>query len=198
MLGSLLRLFNVNLTPLLVSAGVVGFAIGFGAQNFIRDVLSGLTLLFEKNIRVGDYVEIAGSLGYIEEIGLRITKIRDISGQLHILFNGNITTVKNFTRGKVTVFIDIFLQKKEDVPQGKSLLQSLLEDYFCHHQLGKNEIKVSLLNTKSPQLILRAVFTVAPIFQNLITQQVAPRLKEVFSEQNISLSSNRVDVTFRM
>ncbi|MBE0478617.1 mechanosensitive ion channel [Candidatus Aerophobetes bacterium] len=197
-LGFLFRLFNVNLTPLLVSAGVVGFAIGFGAQNFIRDVLSGITLLFERNIHVGDYVEIAGSTGYIEEIGLRTTKIRDMSGQLHILFNGSITTVKNFTRGKVTVFVDVFLQKQEDTPRGQSLLRDVLEDYFRYHQLDEGEIQVSVLETKSPQVVVRAMFTMTPAFQSFVTQQMAPRLKEVFSEQNISLSSNRVDVTFRM
>lgn len=197
-LGFLFRVFKINLTPLLVSAGVLGFTIGFGAQSFIRDCLSGLTLLFEKNLSVGDYVEIAGSTGVIEEIGVRTTKIRDVSGQLHILFNGNITLVKNFVSRAVGVALDVFLQKKEDTLKGKKILHDSLEDYLKNYRLGESEIKVSDLQMRSPQTVIRAEFDIIPLFKDLVSQQVAPRLKEVFFDQAIPLSGNRIDTNFHL
>lgn len=197
-LGFLLRVFNINLTPLLVSAGVVGFTIGFGAQSFVRDCLSGLTLLFEKNLSVGDCVEIAGSAGVIEEIGIRTTKIRDLSGQLHILFNGNITLVKNFTTQAVRVALDVFLQKKEDIIRAKKILHDSLEDYVKNYRLGGSEITVSELQMRSPQTVIRAELDIIPLFKGLVSQQVAPRLKEVFFEQAIPLSGNRIDTNFHL
>lgn len=197
-LGFLFRVFNINLTPLLVSAGVVGFTVGFGAQSFIRDCLSGLTLLFEKNLSVGDCVEIGGSAGVIEEIGIRTTKIRDLSGQLHILFNGNITLVKNFTTQAVRVTLDVFLQKKEDIIRAKKILHDSLEDYVKNYRLGGSEITVSELQMRSPQTVIRAEFDIIPLFKDLVSQQVAPRLKEVFFEQAIPLSGNRIDANFHL
>ncbi len=194
-LGFLFKVFNLNLTPLLVSAGVVGFAVGFGAQSFIKDLISGITFLFEKNFSVGNYVEVGDAVGIIEDIGIRTTKIRDISGRLHILFNGNISTIKSFTAGSVKVILDVFLKKKEDVASGSKILRDLLEDYFHNVRLGVGEIAVSTLQMRSPQTAIRAEFSIIPLYQNFLFEKIVPRLREVFSEQGILLSTDRVDAT---
>ena len=194
-LGFLFKVFNLNLTPLLVSAGVVGFAVGFGAQSFIKDLISGITFLFEKNFSVGNYVEVGDAVGLIEDIGIRTTKIRDISGRLHILFNGNITTIKSFTAGSVKVILDVFLKKKEDVSPGSKILRDLLEDYFHNFRLGVGEIAVSTLQMRSPQTAIRAEFSIIPLYQNFLFEKIVPHLKEIFSEQGILLSADRIDAT---
>jgi len=195
-LGFIFHVFNIDLTPLLVSAGVVGFAIGFGAQSIIKDFIAGMSLLFEKHLSVGDYVDIGGSVGVVEEIGIRTTKIRDTTGGLHIIFNGNIKLVKNYTQGNLKVKLDVFLQKKEDIPRVKKLLNEYLNDAFNYHDFRKTNIKLTSLALQSPQIIVRAEFDILPLNQQLLSQLIVPRIKELFAEQNIPLSSGRIDISY--
>lgn len=195
-LGFIFHVFNIDLTPLLVSAGVVGFAIGFGAQSIIKDFIAGMSLLFEKHLSVGDYVDIGGSVGVVEEIGIRTTKIRDTTGGLHIIFNGNIRLVKNYTQGNLKVKLDVFLQKKEDIPRVKKLLNEYLNDAFNYHDFRKTNIKLTSLALQSPQIIVRAEFDILPLNQQLLSQLIVPRIKELFAEQNIPLSSGRIDISY--
>ena len=195
-LGFIFHVFNIDLTPLLVSAGVVGFAIGFGAQSIIKDFIAGMSLLFEKHLSVGDYVDIGGSVGVVEEIGIRTTKIRDATGGLHIIFNGNIRLVKNYTQGNLKVKLDVFLQKKEDIPRVKKLLNEYLNDAFNYHDFRKTNIKLTSLALQSPQIIVRAEFDILPLNQQLLSQLIVPRIKELFAEQNIPLSSGRIDISY--
>lgn len=195
-LGFIFHVFNIDLTPLLVSAGVVGFAIGFGAQSIIKDFIAGMSLLFEKHLSVGDYVDIGGSVGVVEEIGIRTTKIRDTTGGLHIIFNGNIRLVKNYTQANLKVKLDVFLQKKEDIPRVKKLLNEYLNDAFNYHDFRKTNIKLTSLALQSPQIIVRAEFDILPLNQQLLSQLIVPRIKELFAEQNIPLSSGRIDISY--
>jgi len=195
-LGFIFHVFNIDLTPLLVSAGVVGFAIGFGAQSIIKDFIAGMSLLFEKHLSVGDYVDIGGSVGVVEEIGIRTTKIRDTTGGLHIIFNGNIRLVKNYTQANLKVKLDVFLQKKEDTPRAKKLLNEYLNDAFDYHDFRKTNIKLTPLALQSPQIIVRAEFDILPLNQQLLSQLIVPRIKELFAEQNIPLSSGRIDISY--
>ena len=195
-LGFIFHVFNIDLTPLLVSAGVVGFAIGFGAQSIIKDFIAGMSLLFEKHLSVGDYVDIGGSVGVVEEIGIRTTKIRDTTGGLHIIFNGNIRLVKNYTQANLKVKLDVFLQKKEDIPRVKKLLNEYLNDAFNYHDFRKTNIKLTSLALQSPQIIVRAEFEILPLNQQLLSQLIVPRIKELFAEQNIPLSSGRIDISY--
>jgi len=84
---------NVNTSSILAGAGIIGLAVGFGAQNLVRDVVTGFFILFEDQFAVGDQVSIADVTGTVEDMGLRITKIRDAAGDLHIICNGEIKQV---------------------------------------------------------------------------------------------------------
>lgn len=105
----LLKVLFPNLDPgsIVATAGVAGFAIGFGAQRLVRDIISGFFLLLEDQFAVGDYVAIGNITGVVEEIGLRITRIRDDAGRLNILANGDIGTVTNFSRGRYLLNLDV-------------------------------------------------------------------------------------------
>lgn len=89
---------GIDLTPLLMAAGVGGIAIGFGAQNLVKDIITGFFILFENQIRVGDVVTIAGTTAFVEEVRLRTTRMRDLSGNYHIIPNGLIDKVTNWTK----------------------------------------------------------------------------------------------------
>lgn len=105
---------GIRLTPLLASAGVAGIAIAFGAQSMVKDLLSGLFLIFEDQYGVGDVVEINDVKGTVEDVGLRVTRIRDFDGLIWYIRNGEIIKVGNRTQGVATSFTDITVHASED------------------------------------------------------------------------------------
>lgn len=109
--------------PLLASAGVLGLAIGFGAQNLVRDVITGFFIIFEDQFAVGDTVTINGVTGTVQEIGLRITKIKAWTGEIHILPNGTIAQVTNLSVENSLAIVDVSISYNEDVDKVISLLK---------------------------------------------------------------------------
>lgn len=103
----MLRVFEVDTTPILAGAGVIGLAVGLGAQNFVTDLVSGFFILFENQYLVGDFVQIGYAVGKVEAINIRCTQIRDESGKLVYIPNGQIKTVVNFSKGYVNAIVDI-------------------------------------------------------------------------------------------
>lgn len=131
---------NVNLAPLLASAGVAGVAIGFGAQSLVRDTLAGFFILLENQYGVGDVMEVqttaAPALGRVESLTLRITTLRAFDGTLHIVPNGNIQVVSNKSRGWARAIVDVRLAPDEDVSRVRDLLDDLFEDLRTDRQLS--------------------------------------------------------------
>lgn len=117
-----LRALGVDPLPVLTTAGVLGLAVGFGAQRLVRDVISGFFILLEDQFSVGEYVTLAGVTGMVQEIGMRITRIRDDAGKLNIIANGDITNVCNHSRGAVAVNVDISVSTDADSDLVKELL----------------------------------------------------------------------------
>lgn len=104
---TLLSTFHVNTGSVLATASIVGVAVGFGSQKLVRDVISGFFILLEDQFAVGDYVTIGSATGAVEEMGMRVTKVRDDSGRLNIISNGDISAVTNFSRGEFRVSVDL-------------------------------------------------------------------------------------------
>ncbi|RAL24349.1 mechanosensitive ion channel family protein [Thermoflavimicrobium daqui] len=105
---TILSIFGINLAPVLAGAGILGLAIGFGAQSLVKDVISGFFLIFERQLEVGDLVQINNQItGTVEEVGLRVTKIREFNQRLHYLANRTITQVTNYNREKMRAIINI-------------------------------------------------------------------------------------------
>ena len=119
----ILQIFNVNTSAILASAGILGLAVGFGAKNLVRDIISGFFIIFEDQFAVGDYVEAGGAVGWVEEIGLRTSKIRKWTGQLHIIPNGEITKVTNHNRGHMAAVAVVGIAYQEDIDQAIEVLQ---------------------------------------------------------------------------
>jgi small conductance mechanosensitive channel len=118
-----LREFGVDVEALLVSAGVLGLAIGFGAQTFIRDVIAGFFLLFEGLVAVGDIVEVGTSVGAIESIGLRVTTIRLRNGALRVVPNGQLSEFTRYGRGQGRALVDVSLARGTDPARAASVLE---------------------------------------------------------------------------
>lgn len=107
--------FGVSIAPLLASAGVVGIAIGFGAQSLIKDYFNGLFLLLEDQVRQGDVVELGGKAGLVEEVTLRHIRLRDYDGNVHYVPSGVVTTVSNSSRGFAYAVMNVRVGYREDV-----------------------------------------------------------------------------------
>lgn len=127
---SVLNVFEIPTAPLLATAGLGGLAIGFGAQSLVRDVFTGFFILFEDQYGVGDYVTIGSMTGTVEDIGLRITKLRSFNGDLHIIPNGEVKTVTNHSRGNSLAIIDIGISYGADLKKAIDVLKASAEKYY--------------------------------------------------------------------
>jgi small-conductance mechanosensitive channel len=179
----MLHVFGIPTTPILASAGVVGLAVGLGAQNFVTDLVSGFFILFENQYLVGDMVQIGDAAGRVEAINIRCTQIRDESGKLYIIPNGQIKTVVNFSKGYVNAVVDIKVPTSTNLDQvmrdmaeaGKRLRERRRE------VMGETAIK-GLVDLTPTDMAIRAVTKVQPGTHLTIQQEYRKILKEVFDE----------------
>ncbi|MYL61342.1 mechanosensitive ion channel, partial [Virgibacillus halodenitrificans] len=127
---------------LLAGAGVAGLAIGFGAQNLVRDIISGFFIIFEDQFSVGDYVGVAGIEGTVEEIGLRTTKVLSWTGEMNILPNGNVTQVINYSVHNGLSIVDINIPYESNVAEAEPLIEEIVETLPDKYDfiVGKPEI----------------------------------------------------------
>lgn len=116
---------GVSLAPILGAAGVVGLAVGFGAQSLVKDFVTGFFLLLENQIRQGDVIEVAGHSGTVEEITLRFVRLRDYEGRVHYVPNGQITSVINMTRGFGNAVFEIRVAYREDIDEVMAVMQDV-------------------------------------------------------------------------
>jgi len=120
---------GVDVQALLVSAGVLGLAVGFGAQTLIRDLITGIFLLFEGLIAVGDVVEVDGHRGTVEAVGLRVTKLREVDGSLRVIPNGQLAAFSNLSRGWARAVVDVTLPREVPVDAALALLRRIGEEW---------------------------------------------------------------------
>ena len=113
----------INIGPILAGAGILGLAVSFGAQSLVKDVITGFFMLVENSISVGDTVEIAGKTGTVERITLRVVRLRDVDGTLHIIPNGQITTVSNQTRGWSRAVVDVTVAYESDLDRALAVFR---------------------------------------------------------------------------
>ena len=150
---------GVDLKPLLAAAGLGGLAVGFGAQSLVKDLIAGFFILWEDSVRIGDVVEVAGVAGLVEEVELRTIKLRDVSGNLHVVPNGVIDKVKNLTKDYSYSVFDIGVAYRENPDDVMEVLQEIAGDVqrdsrFAHdileplEMLGVDQFKDSAVMIK--------------------------------------------------
>lgn len=129
--------FNINIAPVLASVGVVSLALGLGAQTMVKDVISGMFILFENQYTVGDVVEIQGVTGTVEEVTLRVTVIRDLTGTLHTIPMGEIRKVANKSRDWSRAIVDVSITYEEDVDKALAALQTIAAELQNDPEFGQ-------------------------------------------------------------
>ncbi|MDD5206584.1 MAG: mechanosensitive ion channel family protein, partial [Desulfobacterales bacterium] len=182
---------RVDIGPILAGAGVLGLAIGFGAQSLVKDWLSGFFILLEDQFRVGDVVEVGGKGGLVEEINLRMTILRDLHGNVHYVRNGQIDTVTNMTKDYSQYVFNIRVAYREDVDEVMEVIR-LIDEELRNDPEFKDDILQPLEVMGVDQfadsaVIIKARTTTKPIKQWRIGREFNRRLKKKFDELGIEI-----------
>jgi moderate conductance mechanosensitive channel len=182
---------GVEIAPILAAAGIVGLAIGFGAQNLVQDVISGFFILLEDQIRVGDVVSLNGQGGLVERITLRTTILRDMAGSVHYVRNGKIDVVTNMTKDYSRYVFDVGVSYRESVDQVIEVLKEidagLRQDPDYKDDILQPIEILGLDRFAESALIIRARTTTKPIRQWRVGREFNRRLKMKFDELGIEI-----------
>ncbi len=182
---------GLNLGPLLAAAGIGGLAIGFGAQNIVKDVLSGFFILLEDSIRVGDVVEIAGVGGLVEEVRLRTIMLRDLSGNVHVVPNGNIDKVKNMTKEYSYYLFNLGVAYREDVDEVMAVVKEIAEGLRADQNFSADILEpLEMLGVDQfadSAVIIKCRIKTMPIKQWRVGREMNRRIKKTFDARGIEI-----------
>jgi small conductance mechanosensitive channel len=186
-----LKKFGVEIGPILASAGIVGVAIGFGAQELVRDFLSGFFILLEDQVRTGDVAVINGTGGVVEKLEMRTITLRDFSGVIHIFQNGKINTMANMTKEWSAMVFDIGVAYKEDVDEVMNVMREVGHELQNDEVFSKSIIEpieiFGLDQFADSALIIKARIKTKPIQQWAVGREYRRRLKIAFDKKNIEI-----------
>jgi len=187
----ILRRLGLDIAPLIAGAGIIGLAIGFGAQELVRDFISGFFMLLENQVRTGDVVRINGTAGLVERIELRTITLRDVDGIVHIFQNGKINTLSNLTKEWSAITFDIGVAYKEDIDQVIEVMKKVGNDLF-EDETFKEEILepieiMGLDKFENSAVVIRARLKTKPGKQWLTGREYRRRLKKAFDNEGIEI-----------
>ncbi len=188
----ILREMKLDITPILTGAGIVGLALGFGAQSMVKDVISGFFLILENQVRVGDVAAINGVGGAVEAISLRTIVLRDGSGTVHVFPNGSITTLSNRSKDFSFYEIDLGLPYDEDVDRVTALLKSIgagleADPKFAPWILAPIEV-FGVDSFGEAQITVKLRIKTRPLRQWDVGRELRGRIIRRFKEEEIQLS----------
>ncbi len=182
---------GVNTKPILAGAGIVGLAVGFGAQTLVKDVINGLFILLQDLISVGDVAVLGDKGGLVEAVGLRTITLRDLAGSVHVIPNSSIETVTNMTKGYSRYVFDVGVAYREDVDEVMEVLREIGEGMQNDPAYKKDILEpLEILGVDSfadSAVIIRARFTTKPIRQWAVGREFNRRMKKVFDERGIEI-----------
>ncbi|HEU5283283.1 MAG TPA: mechanosensitive ion channel family protein [Burkholderiales bacterium] len=182
---------GLSIAPILGAAGVVGVAVGFGAQSLVKDFFSGFFILLENQVRVGDVVEVGGKGGLVEEVTLRYVRLRDYDGNVHFVPNGMIEVVTNSTLDFAYSVVDAGVAYREDVDEALRVMQEVAEQMRQDPVFGlKIREPVEVVGVErwdDSAVVLRVRFKVMPIEQWNVRREYLKRLKRAFDAAGIEI-----------
>lgn len=183
--------FNINIAPILASAGIVGLAVGFGAQELVRDFISGFFMLLENQIRTGDVAIINGTGGTVEKIEMRTTTLRDASGVVHIFQNGKINTLSNMTKSWSAMVVEIGVAYKEDTDHVFEVLRQVGSEMQKDPEFGDKMLQAidiwGIDEFADSAVIIKVKITTKPSQQWAISREFRRRVKKAFDATGIEI-----------
>jgi small-conductance mechanosensitive channel len=191
---------GVNIAPILAGLGVLSLAVSFGAQTLVKDIISGVFILIENQIRVGDVAIINGKGGLVEEINLRTTVLRDLEGIVHVFPNGSIETLSNMTKEWSACVLDINIAYKEDPERVMEIMKEVEEDLRKDEEFGDLILEpmeiFGLDNFGESSMVIKGRIKTLPLKQWTIARQYRIRLKKAFDKNNIEIPFPHVSLYF--
>lgn len=187
----LLSKFSIDVAPLLASAGILGLAVGFGAQELVRDYISGFFMLLEDQVRTGDVAIINGTAGAVERIELRTIILRDLSGVVHIFQNGKISSLSNMTKDWSAMVFEIGVAYKENVEEVIKVIEQVAGEMENEEPYKSSIIEpievMGLDKFGDSAVIIKARFKTKTGQQWTVGREYRKRLKVAFDAKNIEI-----------
>lgn len=188
---TVLREFGVEIAPILASAGIAGLAVGFGAQNLVRDVISGFFMILENQVRVGDVAIVNGTGGLVEKVNFRTIVLRDLSGVVHVFPNGTINSLANLTREWSAYVFNIGIAYKEDVDRVIELMRAVGAELRADAQFGPlmtDDVEVfGVDDFADSAVIIKGRLKTKPIKQWDVGREYRRRLKKAFDREGVEI-----------
>jgi small conductance mechanosensitive channel len=178
--------------PLLASAGIVGVAVGFGAQALVRDIISGIFMLAEDQYGVGDVVDLGDASGVVEAVGLRVTRLRDVDGTVWYIRNGEVLRVGNRSQGWARAVLDVGIAYGEDVARAEDLLLDVAKKLKDDEQFGALVLEEPEMwgveSVTADGVVLRLVVKTQPLQQWTVARELRRRIKERFDAEGVHVA----------
>ena len=195
----MLKKLGVDTTAVIASAGVVGLAIGFGAQSLVKDVLSGAFLLFEGAISVGDSVNVGEHSGTVEVIGLRNIHLRKFSGELRVVPYGEVNSFGNFNKEYMRAIVKVGIAYEQDVERGMKTLEEIANKWAKENKdiVLEPPIVQGVLSLGSSDVTLRVATKVKPMTHWGAERELKRRIKDTFDKKGIEIPFPRQVVYLR-
>lgn len=185
-----------DVRPILAGAGIVGLAVGFGAQYLVRDVIAGFFLVLEDQVRVGDVAVVNGTGGLVETVTFRTIVLRDLAGTVHIFPNGSVTTLANMTKDWSGYVVDVEVGYREDLDRIVALMRRVAEELRQDPAHGPSIIEpIEIFGVdafKDASVVIKARLKTRPIQQWTVGREYRRRLLLAFAAENIEIPATRV------
>ncbi len=186
---TVMAIFEIPLGPLLASAGVGGVALGFGAQSLVKDFLSGVFMILEDQYGVGDIIDTGEATGTVEEVSLRVTRLRDASGIVWYIRNGEIVRIGNKSQGWSTALVDIPVAYSENLDHVIPLIREVMADFHASPDWAEKLIDVpNVVGVESMTgtvVTIRVIAKTAPEQQYGVSREIRERVKAAFDAKGI-------------
>jgi small conductance mechanosensitive channel len=196
-----LRELDVDITPLLTGAGIVGLAVGFGAQTLVKDIISGLFLIAEDQVRLGDAIEVNGVGGAVEEINLRTIVLRDVEGVVHVISNGEIRTLANKSKDFAYYVIDLGVGYADDTDQIVEIVRDTARELMQDPTYASSILEpLEVLGVdafKASEVTLRFRIKTLPLKQWEVGRELRRRIKKAFDERGIRIPGPQMHITMK-
>lgn len=190
---TILSIFGINVQALLAGAGILGLAVGFGAQSLVKDIITGFFIIFEDQFSVGDFVRIGAFEGIVEEIGLRTTKIKSYTGEINIIPNGSIIEVTNFSLNNSRAVVDISIAYQGDINRAEQVIQELIEKMpEKYEEIVSPPELLGVQDILPSEVVIRVVAETLPMQHYHIARVLRKEIKNVLDENGIESPYPRV------
>jgi len=181
----LLQEFKIDTTSIIAGAGIIGLAVGVGAQSLVKDFITGFFIILEDQYAVGDYIVSGEMSGTVEEVGFRITKLRDANGVLHILPNSSISRVSNFTRGYMQAVINIPVAYEANLSKVFNLLEAAGQEVAAMPEVLDGPKVIGVVDLRPGEVVVRVIAKTVPLEQTKVEAAFRHKIKLLFDKDQI-------------